>query len=130
MRMAMPRSVAIVGMPRYASLHIHLQRGDERLLRDVDLAELAHALLAFLLLLQELALARHVAAVALGGHVLAERAHGLARDHLAADRRLDRDLEHVRRDQFLPLLDHGAAAPFRALAGHEPRQRVPPLACC
>src|SRR5207253_721907 len=75
--------------------YVHLQRRDERLLRDVDLAELAHALLAFLLLLQELALARHVAAVALGGHVLAERAHGLARDHLAADRRLDRDLEHV-----------------------------------
>src|SRR5262249_58087737 len=83
-----------------AASHIHLQGGDERLLRDVHLAELAHALLAFLLLLQQLALARGVAAVALGGHVLAEGAHGLARDHLAADRRLDRYLEHVRRAQF------------------------------
>src|SRR5258708_1291215 len=46
------------------TLHIHLQRRDKRLLRNIDLAELAHALLAFLLLVQELALARHVAAVA------------------------------------------------------------------
>src|SRR6266542_2830461 len=59
---------------------VHLQRRDERLLRNLHLAELAHALLAFLLLLQELALARHVAAVAFRGHVLAEGAHGLARD--------------------------------------------------
>src|SRR5208282_1359477 len=71
-----------------ADSHIHLQRGDESLLRDVDLAELAHALFTLLLLLQKLALARHVAAVAFGGHVLAEGAHGLARDDLTADRGL------------------------------------------
>ena len=64
--------------------HVDLQRRDERLLRDVHLAELAHAFLAFLLLLQKLALAGHIAAVAFGGDVLAEGAHGLARDHLAA----------------------------------------------
>src|SRR5690349_24002426 len=80
---------------------IHLQRSNEGFLRDVDLAELPHLLLAFLLLLQKLAFARDVAAITFGGDVLAQRAHGLARDHLAADRRLDRDLEHVRRDQFL-----------------------------
>jgi hypothetical protein len=38
----------------------------------------AHALVAFLLLVQQLALARHVAAVALRRHVLAERARGFA----------------------------------------------------
>src|SRR6185437_4407305 len=43
---------------------IHLQRGDESLLRDVDLAELPHLLLALLLFLQKLALAGDVAAVA------------------------------------------------------------------
>ncbi len=58
--------------------HIHLQRGDEGLLRDVDLAELAHALFAFLLLVQKLALARYVAAVAFGGDVCASRMHSLA----------------------------------------------------
>jgi hypothetical protein len=43
---------------------IHLQRGNKRFLRDVDLAELPHLLLAFLLLLQKFAFARDVAAVA------------------------------------------------------------------
>src|SRR5271168_5421594 len=89
-----------------ACLRIHLQRGDERFLRDVDLAELAHLLLAGLLLLEQLALAGGVAAVALGGDVLAQGPDGLPGDDLAADRRLDWDLEHVRRDQVLELLDH------------------------
>src|SRR3546814_10706826 len=48
---------------------VHLERLDEGRLRNLDLAELAHPLLAFLLLLQQLALARDVAAVALRGHV-------------------------------------------------------------
>jgi hypothetical protein len=39
---------------------IHLQRRNKRFLRDVDLAELPHLLLAVLLLLQKLALAREV----------------------------------------------------------------------
>src|SRR5262245_39902965 len=53
-----------------------LQHRQERLLGDFDSADLLHALLAFLLLLEKLALAGDVAAVALGGHVLA---HGLHR---------------------------------------------------
>src|SRR6186997_2326274 len=53
-------------------LSIHLQRGDEGFLRDVDLAELPHALLALLLLVEQLALARGVAAVAFRRHVLAQ----------------------------------------------------------
>src|SRR5438105_11730886 len=40
-----------------SALHVDLQRRNERLLRDVDLPVLAHLLLAFLLLLQQLALA-------------------------------------------------------------------------
>jgi hypothetical protein len=41
---------------------VHLQRGDERLLRNLHLAELAHLLFAGPLLLQELAVSRGVAA--------------------------------------------------------------------
>src|SRR3546814_14826964 len=37
---------------------VHLERLDEGRLRNLDLAELAHPLLAFLLLLQQLALSR------------------------------------------------------------------------
>src|SRR3954464_12179454 len=102
---------------------VHLQRLDEGLLRDLDLAELAHALLALLLLLEELALAGDVAAVALRGHVLAQRPDGLPRDDLAADSGLDRDLEHVLRDELAQLLAHGAAAQLRALAGGQHRGR-------
>src|SRR6185369_14909274 len=105
-------------------LHIHLQRGNERLLRDVDLPVLAHLLFAFLLLVEQFALARGVAAVALGGDVLAEGAHGLACDDLAADGGLDRYHEHVRRDQFFQLLGHGAAARLSARAMDEHGERV------
>src|SRR3990172_9437021 len=80
------------------------QHGEERFLRDLDPAQLLHALLPFLLPLEELPLAGDVAAVALGGHVLPERAHGLPRDHAAADGGLDDDLEELARDPGLELL--------------------------
>ena len=47
-----------------------LQDAHKGLLGDLDAADGLHALLALLLLLQELALARDVAAVALGDDVL------------------------------------------------------------
>src|SRR6266566_9844173 len=56
---------------------VNLEHRQERLLRDLHRPHLLHPLLALLLLLEQLALARHVAAVALGGHVLAQRADGL-----------------------------------------------------
>ena len=61
---------------------IHLQRTNERLLRDVHAAELAHLLLAGLLLVQQLALAGDVAELAFGGDVLAQDGDGLAGDEL------------------------------------------------
>src|SRR5579884_2452687 len=63
----------------------HLQHRQERLLRDFHAAHALHPTLAFLLLLQQLALARDVAAVALRQHVLAHRRDVLARDHLRPD---------------------------------------------
>ena len=60
-------------------LYIRLQRRDERLLRDIQLAALTLALLAFILFLQQLAFARGVAAVALGGDVLGQKARTVAR---------------------------------------------------
>src|SRR5262245_33609498 len=56
-------------------LRAHLQHGEKRFLRDLDLSDPLHALLAFLLFLEELALPGDVAAVALGQHVLAHRLH-------------------------------------------------------
>src|SRR5262249_33152212 len=71
------------------------QPRQNRLLRDLHLPHLLHALLARRLLGPQLALAGDVAAVALRRHVLAHRRDRLAGDHPAADRRLDGDLEHV-----------------------------------
>ena len=55
---------------------IHLQCGDKSFLRDVDFAELPHLLLALVLLLQRFSFAGDVVALAFGGDVLAQRAHG------------------------------------------------------
>src|SRR5215467_4484297 len=103
-----------MGRPLYTTekglIGVHLERGDEGLLRNLDAAEAPHLLLSCLLLVEQLALARDVAAIAFRGHILAQRADGLARDNLRSDRGLDRDLEQMARDQVLQLLDHGAAA--------------------
>src|SRR5947207_15670276 len=100
--------LAVFGRPqpwsRAPSAVAHLEGGDEGRLRDLDLAELAHPLFALLLLFEELAFAGHVAAIAFGEHVLAQRLDRLARHHPAAERRLDRDLEQLARDEVLQAL--------------------------
>src|SRR5699024_1600680 len=82
------------------------QGGDERFLRHLDGADVLHALLPLLLLLQQLALTGDVAAVALGQHVLADRADVLPGDDPGADGGLDRHLELLARDQVLELAGH------------------------
>src|SRR3974390_3797809 len=66
--------------PELRLIRVHFEGGDEGFLRDFDLAELAHLLLALFLLVEELALAGDVAAIALGRNALAERLDALARD--------------------------------------------------
>ena len=110
--------------PGWTSVVAHFQGLDKRRLRDVDLAELAHALLALFLLVEEFAFARDVAAVAFGRDVLAQRRNGLAGDDLAADGGLDRDLEEVVGDQLLQLLAHDAAALFGGRAVDQHGERV------
>src|ERR1700758_3960446 len=90
---------------------VNLQDREKRFLRDLDRAHLLHPLLSLFLLLEQLALARHVAAVALGGDVLAQRADRFAGDHFRADRGLDHDLEQLPRDQLAQLLGD-LLAPF------------------
>ena len=77
------------------------QRGNKGLLRNAHITIFPHPRLALLLLLQQLLLAADVAAIAFGGDVLAHRRDGFARDHLSADRRLDRDFEQVAGDEVL-----------------------------
>src|SRR6478752_4886258 len=107
-----PTSRSLAVLPSDRPL-LHLQHRQERLLRNLHGADLLHALLALLLLLEELALPRDVAAVALGQDVLPERGDGLAGDDLVADRRLDGHLVQLPRDQLLQLLRHLAAVLLR-----------------
>src|SRR5436853_6850049 len=81
------------------TVRTHPENGEERFLRDVHFAHPLHALLAFLLFLEQLPLPRDVAAVALGEHVLAHRLDGFTRDDAPPDRRLNRDTEHLPRNQ-------------------------------
>ena len=105
-----------------------VEHREERLLRHLDRADLLHALLALLLVLEQLALARDVAAVALCEHVLAARLHRLARDHARADRGLDRHVEHLARDLLAQLLDEQLAALVGEVAMDDQRQRIDHLA--
>src|SRR5467141_1999740 len=100
------------------------QHGEEGFLWDLDRPHHLHALLAFLLFLEELLLTRDVAAVALGEHVLALRLHGLARDDLAPDRGLDADVEHLLRDELAQLRHQDAADVRRLLAVDDDRERI------
>src|SRR5213079_2617269 len=86
--------------------------------------KLLHALLSFFLLLEQLALARHVAPIALGGDVLAQRADRLAGDHFGPDRGLDHDLEQLARDQLFQLLGDLLASLVRFVAMDDDRERV------
>src|SRR5207244_9330654 len=85
---------------------------------------LFHPFLSLSLLLEELPLACDVAAVALGGHVLAKRSDGLARDHLRADRRLDHDFEQLARDQLLEFLGDLLPPLERLVPMDDDRERV------
>src|SRR5262245_8842920 len=102
----------------------HFKYSQERFLRDLHAADALHALLAFLLLLEQLALARDVPAVALREDVLAQRLDRVARDDAAADGRLDRDLEHLPWDELAHLRGQRASARIRHVAMDDRRQRV------
>src|SRR2546423_4798271 len=74
-------------------LAAYLQNRQKRFLRDLDVSQLLHALLAFFLFLEQLAFAGDVAAIAFREHVLAQRLDGGTGDDRAADGRLHRDFE-------------------------------------
>ena len=100
------------------------QSRDERLLGHLDPAHHLHPLLAFLLLLQQLALAGDVTAVALGEHVLADGPDRLAGDDARPDRGLDRHLELLPRDQLLQLGRDVDAVVVRLVLVHDGREGV------
>jgi hypothetical protein len=108
----------------FHSLLPHPQRGDEGFLGNAYIPILPHPRLALLLLVQQLLLARNVAAIAFRRHVLAHRRDGLAGDYLAADRGLDGDFEQVAGDQVFQALAHAAASGLCGAAVDDHAQRI------
>jgi hypothetical protein len=100
----------------------------ERFLRDIHAADALHALLAFFLFFQQFALAGDVAAVAFGGDVLADGFDRLAGDDLAADGRLQRDLEQMPVDLLLQSDQQLPAALLGMVAVHDHAQGVDAVA--
>src|SRR5947209_1510549 len=107
---------------------VNLEDREEGFLRNLHRPHLLHAPLSFLLLLEQFALPGDVAAVALGGDVLAQRANRFARDHLGTDRGLDYDLEQLARDQLLELLGDLPPPFVRLVAVNDDGKRVHRLA--
>src|SRR5664280_1498434 len=104
------------------------QRRDEGLLRNLDPADGLHPLLTLLLLLQQLALAADVPAVALGQHVLADCPDVLPGNHSRPDRGLDRHLELLTRDQLAQLGGHRHAVRIGLVLVHDGAKGVHRLA--
>src|ERR1700722_8167672 len=100
------------------------QRGDERLLRHLDPPDILHPLLALFLLLEQLALAGDVTAVALRQHVFADCANVLARNDSGSDRGLYRHLELLARNQLFEPGGHLVAVGRRGILVHDGAESV------
>src|SRR5262245_19008142 len=103
---------------------VQVEHREEGFLRHLDAADRLHPLLAGLLLLEQLALAGDVAAVALREHVLALRLDGLARDHARPDRRLDRNVEELAWDLLAQAVDKRTPARVCGIAMDHEREGV------
>src|ERR1700722_16512920 len=82
----------VIATPRY------LQHREKRLLRDLYSSHALHPPLAFLLLFEQLSLARNVSAVAFGEHVFPQCGDCFPGNNLAPDCGLQRNLELLARN--------------------------------
>ena len=83
-----------------------------------------HTLLALFLFLEQLALTRDIAAIALGQNVLAARLDGGAGNDLVADGTLNRHLEQLARNDFLELVAQAAGQAIGLILVNDKRKRV------
>ena len=100
------------------------QDRQESFLGDFNIPDHLHALLAALLLFQQLLLAGDIAAIALGQHVLA---HGFdigARDHPPGGISLDGHDEQLARDELFELGDHRLPFVIGIVAVDDGRQGI------
>ncbi len=86
----------------------NLERGQKSLLGQFHVAHSFHALFAFFLFFQQLALAGDVAAIAFCGYILAEGGNSFPGDYFLANGRLDGNHEKLARNGALELERQGA----------------------
>src|SRR4030095_1936772 len=101
---------------------------DERLLRNIDLPDALHPFLSFLLFLQQLPLARNIAAVAFRGYIFSQRRNALTRNNFSANSRLNRHLIELSWDHFLEFGRQLASPRLRTIFVHNRRKRIDRLA--
>src|SRR5689334_10739046 len=101
------------------TMSVVLEDLDEGIRRNRNLPDLLHLLFALFLFVEKFALPADVTAIAFRGDVLSHFANVVAGDDLAADRGLDRDLEHLRRNDLGELFAELAAFAFGFLAVHD-----------
>ena len=77
-----------------------MQNGEEGFLWQFDVTDLLHSLLTFFLFLQQLFLTADVTAIAFRQNVFTQLFHRGAGDNVVTDRRLDRDIKLLARDQL------------------------------
>src|SRR3954463_12860310 len=120
-------AVAAIKIPHTRAMArtlVKLQHRHEGLLRNLHEAHSFHPSLAFLLLLQQFAFPRNVAAITFRQHVLAHRGDGFAGDHLTANCGLDRYLIELAWDDRLQLLRQAPALRLRLGAMRDDAERV------
>src|SRR5262249_30189313 len=105
-------------------LFLRLENGQKRFLRNLDRAYLLHALLAFLLLLQQLPFPGDVPTVAFREDVFAHRGDGFPGNDSRADRCLDSHLIHLARDDLLELGADVTSSLVRPIAMDDYRGRI------
>ena len=74
---------------------LNFQRSNKRTLRDVDIADAAHAFLALFLFIKQLTFTTYIATITFGGNVFAHGFHCLTRDNFAANCCLNGDREKL-----------------------------------
>src|SRR3546814_10799140 len=103
---------------------IQFQHRHEGRLRDFHVADLAHALLPFLLFLQQLTFTGDIATIPLRRYVLAQGTDVLAGDDLRTDGGLDGYFKLLPRQQLFELLAYFLAEVVRIAPVDERRQRI------
>ena len=107
---------------------VTLQDSEERTLGDLNVPYHLHALLAFLLLLQQLALPADISTITLGRDVLAESCDGLSAYDRTTDGGLDRYLELLAGDLTTEAVTHLSATNLAVTPEYQLAQGIDGLA--